>query len=166
MSRTRQGQVTVEFALVSMVLIVFVLGIMDFAYLFAGRLAAYEAAHNAARYGATHPTAWSNAASPPAASIEGHLVLTSAPATVPNDDSHITIAYYLPGAGAPTKCGQYSAAGNAFSAQAGYTQATCVLPGTTIQVTATYTYTFITPLLKATWSNLTITTTASAMEEV
>ncbi len=164
--RSSRGQTMVEFALVSMLLIVFVLGIMDFAYLFSGRLAAYEAARNAARYAVTHPTAWSNAASPPAASIEGHLVLASAPARINNDDAHVTIAYYLPGSGTATRCGQYSAATDTFTPSGTYTQATCVLPGTTIEVTATYTYGFITPLLKATWNNLTITTTAAAMEEV
>lgn len=166
MKASGRGQAMVEFALVSSLLIVFVLGIMDFAYLFSGRLAAYEAVRNAARYAVTHPTAWSNAASPPAASIEGHLVLASAPAQIANDDSHVNIAYYLPGSGTSTKCGEYSASSNSFTPVTGYTQATCVLPGTTIQVTATYKYTFVTPLLKATWTNLTITTTAAAMEEV
>ena len=156
----------VEFALVSMVLIVFVLGIMDFAYLFSGRLAVYEAARNTARYAATHPTSWSNASPPTATSIEGHLVLPAASASIPNNDAHITIAYYVPGAGVLTKCGQYTEATNTFTPNGGYTQATCVIPGTLIQITATYTYTFITPPLKATWQNLTITTTAAALEEV
>lgn len=161
-----RGQTMVEFAIVSMILFVFVLAIIDFSYLFAGRLAAYEAAHNAARYAATHPISWSSANPPAAASIEGHLVLPAVPARITNDDTHVTIAYYIPGAGAMTKCGQYTAATSSFTASGGYTQPTCVIPGTVIEVTATYTYTFITPLLKSTWQNLTMTTTATAQEEV
>jgi Flp pilus assembly protein TadG len=161
-----RGQAMVEFALVSTLLIVFVLGIIDFSYLFAGRLVAYEATRNAARYAATHPVAWSNANPAPVNSIEGHLVVTSAPAKITNDDAHVKIYYYIPGAGTLTKCGQYTALTGLFTASGTYTQATCVIPGTFIQITSTYTYTFITPMLKATWTNLTITTTAGAMEEV
>ncbi len=161
-----RGQTMVEFALISMLLIIFVLGIMDFAYLFSGRLAAYEAARNAARYAATHPSSWSNASPPAASSIQGHLVLNSAPAAIKNDDAHVTIAYYVPGSGAATRCGQYSATSGTFTAVGAYTQTTCLIPGTTVQVSATYTYTFITPLLSAAWRNLTLTTTASAMEEI
>ena len=46
--RLRSGQTMVEFALVSMVLLVIVLGIFDFSYLFAGRTEAYQAARVAA----------------------------------------------------------------------------------------------------------------------
>ena len=53
----------VEFALVSMLMLVFVLGVMDFGFLFAGRVSAYEATRVAVRYGAVHPVAWSAAAS-------------------------------------------------------------------------------------------------------
>ena len=163
--RSRAGQSTVEFALVSLVFITIVLGIMDFSYLFAGRLAAYAAARNAARYATSHPTSWSNAATPSDTSIQGHLVLPAAPARVVNDDAHVTIAYYLPGAGTETLCGQYSASSNTFVPTGSYTQATCVKAGTLVQVKSTYTYTFITPFLRAAWTNLTITTTAAALEE-
>ena len=163
--RGRAGQSTVEFALVSLVFITIVLGIMDFSYLFAGRLAAYAAARNAARFATSHPTSWSNTSTPAAGSIQAALVLPATPARVVNDDAHVTIGYYLPGAGTGTLCGQYSASSNSFVPSGAYTQATCVKAGTVIQVRATYTYTFITPLLKATWTNLTITTTAAALEE-
>lgn len=163
--RRPRGQATVEFALVSLVFITIVLGIMDFAYLFSGRLAAYAAARNAARYAAAHPTSWSNASPPSPASIQGHLVLTAAPARVVNDDAHLVIGYYLPGTGPPTLCGTYSAAANAFIPAGGYTQDTCVQAGTLVQIKAIYVYTFITPFLKAAWTNLTITTTAAALEE-
>ena len=161
-----RGQTMVEFALVSSLLIVFVLGIIDFSYLFAGRLVAYEATRNAARFAATHPVAWSNVNPAPANTIEGHLVVSSAPAQITNDDAHVKIEYYVAGGGTLTKCGQYTVLTGIFTPSGSYTQATCVIPGTLIQVTSTYTYTFITPMLKRTWTNLTITTTAGAMEEV
>jgi Flp pilus assembly protein TadG len=164
--RRREGQSLVEFALVSMLMITVVLGIFDFSYLFAGRAAAYQATRVAARFAATHPTAWTSSASPDRTSIEGNLVLTAVPARVPNDDAHLTISYWVPGAGSPTQCGSWSAAAGAFQPQPGYTQATCVVPSTLIRVQATYVYTFITPFLSASFRNITITTDASALEEV
>ena len=156
----------VEFALVSMLMLVFVLGVIDFGYLFAGRVSAYEATRVAARYAAVHPTAWSSAAAPAGNTIEGNLLLTSVPAKVPNDDAHITISYLVPGVGAAVLCGQWSAAGaGSFVPQAGYTQATCVVSGRLVRVQATYLYGFITPFLKSTFGSMTIRTDASALVE-
>jgi len=161
----KKGQALVEFALVSMLFFILVLGIVDFGYLFFGRVTAYQATRVAARYAATHPTAWTNAASPAAGTIEGQLKLTAVPAQVPNDDSHLTIRYYVSGAGAPALCGNWSVAANAFQPQAGYTQATCVVPGSLIRVQATYLYSFITPFLKSTFTSITISTDAAVLEE-
>jgi Flp pilus assembly protein TadG len=155
----------VEFALVSMLMLVFVLGTVDFGYLFAGRVSAYAATRVAARYAASHPTAWTAAAAPAGNTIEGNLVLTAVPARVPNDDSHLTISYLLPGSGAATLCGQWSAAAGAFQPQAGYTQATCVAAGSLVRIQATYLYQFITPFLKSSFGSLTISTDASALVE-
>lgn len=156
----------VEFALVSMLLLVIVLGIFDFSYLFAGRIEAYQAARVAARFAATHPTAWSASATPDRTTIEGNLTLTAVPARLINNDSHITISYWLPGSGAATQCGAYSASAAAFVPASGYTQATCVLSGTLIRVHAIYDYTFITPMLKATFSTVTVVVDATALEEL
>ena len=164
--RSTSGQALVEFALVSMVLLVLVLGIFDFSYLFFGRVQAYQAARVAARFAATHPTAWTASAAPDRTSIEGNLTLTAVPARVPNDDAHISITYWLPGAGAATRCGAWSVASAAFVPDAGYTQATCVLPGTLIRVTATYVYTFITPMLKAGFGTVTVVADAAELEEL
>ena len=63
--KTRQrAQATVEFALVAIILFVMLFAIFDFGLFFAGRITATNAARSAARYAATHPTAWSNASSP------------------------------------------------------------------------------------------------------
>jgi Flp pilus assembly protein TadG len=164
--RRREGQSVVEFALVSMLMIVVVLGIIDFSYLFAGRAGAYQATRVAARFAATHPAAWTSSANPDRTTIEGNLVLAAIPARVPNDDAHVTISYLVPGAGSPTLCGSWSAAAGAFQPRPGYTQANCVVPGNLIRIQATYVYRFITPLLSAAFSSVTITTQASALEEL
>jgi Flp pilus assembly protein TadG len=161
----KKGQAMVEFALVSMLMLVFVLGVMDFGFLFAGRVSAYEATRVAVRYAAVHPTAWSAAAAPGGNTIEGNLILTSVPAKVPNDDSHLTITYLVPGVGAAALCGTWSASAGAFQPQAGYTQATCVVTGRMVRIQAKYLYTFITPFLKSTFGSITINTDASALVE-
>jgi Flp pilus assembly protein TadG len=161
-----KGQAMVEFALVSMLMLVFVLGVIDFGYLFAGRVSAYEATRVAIRYAAVHPTAWTSAAAPAGNTIEGNLILTAVPAKVPNDDAHLTISYLVPGPGTAVLCGTWSAVGaGSFVAQAGYTQATCVVSGRLVRIQAKYLYSFITPFLKSTFGSMTINTDASALVE-
>ena len=160
-----KGQAMVEFALVSMLMLVFVLGVMDFGFLFAGRVSAYEATRVAVRYAAVHPTAWSAAAAPGGNTIEGNLILTSVPAKVPNDDAHLTISYLVPGTGAAVSCGSWSATSGTFVPVGAYTQATCVATGHLVEIQAKYLYSFITPFLKSTFGSLTINTDASALIE-
>jgi Flp pilus assembly protein TadG len=155
----------VEFALVSMLMLVFVLGVVDFGYLFAGRVSAYAATRVAVRYAAVHPTAWSAAAAPGGNTIEGNLLLTAVPARVPNDDAHLTISYLVPGAGGAVLCGTWSATAGAFQPQGAYTQATCVVSGSLVRIQATYLYSFITPFLKTTFGSLSIKTEASSLIE-
>jgi Flp pilus assembly protein TadG len=158
----------VEFALVAIVLFVMVFAIFDFGTFFAGKVTATNAARTAARYAATHPTAWTNAASPPSNTIQGRLVSAAVPAQVRNDDAHITVSYIVPGVGAGTNCGHYSAASNSFVAAAGYTQATCVVPGSLVQVQVHYIYTLATPALTAVGVNagsITVDAVAAELEE-
>lgn len=164
-SRAQRGQGMVEFALVATILIVVLLGIMDFAYLFAGRVATTNATRIAARYGATHSSAWDNSSNPSVNSIEGELRTTAVPTTLINDDTHIVIQYYIPNVAGGTQCGHYSATSNAFVSDNSYTQAQCVTPGNLILVKAVYTYTFITPLLKAAYTSPTITSQAVELIE-
>ena len=156
----------VEFALVSILLLTIVLGIIDFSFLFQGRTSAYQGTRVAARFAATHPSAWTNAASPDGTTIEGNLRLAAVSATVINDDAHLTISYARPGPGTATPCGQWSVTSNAFVPAAGFSQATCLVVGTIIEVKATYTYSFITPLLRATLRTVTISTDATSYEEI
>ena len=165
--RFARGQALVEFALVSILLFTVVLGIIDFSFLFSGRSSAYQATRVAARFAAAHPNAWTVAARPDGTTIEGNLTLTAVSAAVQNDDAHLTISYARPGAGATsTPCGRWSVTSNAFVPTGGFTQATCLLPGTIIEVKAVYTYLFITPLLRGTLRSVTISTDATSYEEL
>jgi Flp pilus assembly protein TadG len=154
----------VEFTLVSFVFLAFILSIMDFGYLFFTRIQVFQEVRAAARYAAVNPTAWTNAATPGANSIEGHLRITDAPGYVPNNDAHITISYWVNSTN-PVQCGSYSAATNSFVAANGYTKATCLVPGNMIQVKAIYNYSFITPILRA-FAKPDLTATAWVEEEV
>jgi Flp pilus assembly protein TadG len=167
MRRVSLGQATVEFSLVALVMLVMVLGIMDFAYLFAGRAICYQSTRVAARFAATHPTAWTATANPDRTTIEGNLKLTAVPASLPNLDANIYIDYLVPGSGTGTVCGHWTqAGGGSFAPVSGYTQATCVLRGNLVRVTANYRYNFITPMLKSSFSGINISTSSTALIEL
>src|SRR5581483_5076219 len=85
--RRERGQSMVEFALVAMVAFVVLFGIIDFSLLFAGKITSTNAARNAVRFAATHPTAWSSSASPPPDTIQGRLLSAAIPAVIVNDDA-------------------------------------------------------------------------------
>ncbi|HUZ89201.1 MAG TPA: TadE/TadG family type IV pilus assembly protein [Candidatus Acidoferrales bacterium] len=167
-ARSNRGQGMVEFAIVSVVAFAVIFGIIDFSVLFAGRIMSTNAARNAVRYAATHPTAWSNAAQPADDSIEGKLVSAAVPAIIVNDDAHVTISYVVPGPGPGTTCGQYSAASNSFVPVTGFTQATCVVAGSLIRIHVTYIYAFATPvnaLLGLSSNPVTLVGEAAELEE-
>lgn len=157
----------VEFALAATVLILVFTGIMDLGFLFASHVATTNSARAAARYAAANPRAWTNAANPAGNTIEGQLKVVATPAVIVNDDAHITISYTVPGAGAGTLCGQYSAASNSFVPVSGtdWSDATCVVPGHLVTVKATYTYNFMTPFLSQPFGSITVSSTASELEE-
>ena len=151
----------VEFALVSMVMLVVVLGLIDFGYLFYARVGVYEQTRIAVRYAAINPSAWKNTQPPPGNSIEGQLRLNGV--QLPNDNAHITISYLVPGVGAATVCGTYDASTDTFSPAAA--KATCVVSGHVVRIQASYLYNFLTPFLKSTFGSITIHTDASALIE-
>ena len=66
---------------------------------------------------------------------------------MPNNDSHITIEYFNVSGATNTLCGHYSASGAAFVAAGGFSQATCVIPGSLVRVTLTNAYSLVTGLL-------------------
>jgi hypothetical protein len=141
-----------------MLLLIIFLGIMDFGYLFSGFVSAHNAVRGAARFAATHPSAWTSTVDPPdRTTIEGNLKLTAVPAVIPNDDAHVTINYIVPisGSTSGTQCGHYLPSGGYINDN-GYTQSTCVTPGHLVQIKATYVYTFMTPMLAQAFTTVTI----------
>jgi Flp pilus assembly protein TadG len=154
----QRGQNMVEFSISILVLMIIFLGIMDFGYLFSGYVSAHNAVRGAARFAATHPSAWTNVANPPdKTTIEGNLKLTAVPAVIPNDDSHVTINYIVPTTGSTTgvQCGHYLPS-TGYVADNGYAQPDCVAAGHLVQIKATYIYVFMTPMLSKAFSNVTI----------
>jgi len=143
----QRGQALAEFALVSLFLALFIAGTVEFGLLYGYKLELGNAARAGARWAAAHPTAWSAAAGPASNTVEGQALAAGGTSALPNDDSHLTIEYLDTAPALPTLCGRYSAAGAAFVAQSGYTQATCVKAGSLVRVTVTESYPLLTSLL-------------------
>jgi Flp pilus assembly protein TadG len=164
--RNQRGQAAMELALVMTPLLLCVCGAVDFGFIFANREAVTNSARDGARYASTHPSAWSNVTSPALNTIEGQIRNDSGTASIPNDDSHIAITYLFSNAGGTTTtCGTYSASSNAFVGQNGYTQGTCLVPGTLIQVAVTYQYHVITPIIRQIFNSVSMTSTSTMVEE-
>src|SRR5437899_96409 len=89
----QRGQAIVELALASVVLLLLLMGIVDFGLLFSDRLAMSNAARGGARWASKHPTRWSNAASPDSNTIEGQVQAAGGVVEVPNDHGHPYISY-------------------------------------------------------------------------
>lgn len=153
----------VELAVASIFLLLLLMGIIDFGFLFGDKIAVANAARAGARWGSTHPTAWTNAALPDSSTIEGQVLEAGGVDTISNSDSHITISYYDTSSGsAATYCGQYSATSNSFSAAAGYTQSTCIIDGNLVQVKLAYSYPVLTPFVSKLFSPTIRVTSLSA----
>jgi Flp pilus assembly protein TadG len=147
LDRRRRGQALVEFALVSMLLVLLLGGVVEFGFLFDHKLELANGARGGARWAASHPTAWSAASNPASNTIEGQVRAGGGTSALTNDDSHLAIEYFALSGSTPALCGHYSATTAAFSAQAGYTQATCVTPGNLVRVTLSSSYSLVTGIL-------------------
>jgi len=145
--RRSKGQALVEFALVSTLLVLLLGGVVEFGILFDHKLELANAARAGARWGANHSSAWSNAATPASDTIEGQVQSAGGTSALPNDDSHVLIEYLAVSGSSLVQCGKYSAGSAAFVADAGYTQATCIVPGNLVRVKLTYAYPLVTGLL-------------------
>ena len=145
--RRGAGQALVEFALVSMLLVLLLGGVVEFGFLFDHKLELANGARAGARWGAGHSSGWSAAASPASNTIEGQALNAGGTAGIANDDSHILVEYLAVTGSTTTVCGHYSAASAAFVAGTGYTQATCVTPGSLVRVTLTNSYSLVTGIL-------------------
>lgn len=153
-------------AIGSMLLLLLVMGIVDLGLLFSDRLAISNAARGGARWASKHPTTWTAAASPDSNTIEGQVQAAGGVTSIPNDDAHISVKYYDLTSGSAVYCGMYSASANAFQPATGYTQNTCVVPGALAEVTVTYTYPLLTPLLTGLFgAGVTVAAGAAFLEE-
>jgi Flp pilus assembly protein TadG len=121
--------------------------VVEFGFLFSHKLELTNAARSGARWGSLHSTSWSANASPDSNTIEGQVRSSGGTTLLPNDDSHVVIEYFNVTGATNTLCGHYSAAGAAFVAAGGYSQATCVIPGNLVRVTLTNSYALMTGLL-------------------
>jgi Flp pilus assembly protein TadG len=156
----------VELAISAVLLLLLFTGIVDFGLLFSDRLAVANAARGGARWASKHPTSWSNAASPDSNTIEGQVQAAGGVVPIPNDDAHLTVQYYDLSGGSAVLCGSYSAASGSFTPAAGYTQSTCVIPGSMVKVTVSYTYPLLTPVLSRLYSGgVTVSASSAFVEE-
>ncbi|MDQ2960397.1 MAG: pilus assembly protein [Candidatus Dormibacteraeota bacterium] len=157
---SHRGQSLTEFAMVLPVLLLLLLGTIDFGGFFGTRLSVQNAVRVGAAYAVVNPTSWTGSSSIAAATEQasdfGTLV-----------DGNITIGYYLLTVSLTSACGQWtSAAGMVYYTVSGttYTKATCLVPNNTlIKVTAKYTYLPLTPIPKV--SVITTTAVATLLEE-
>lgn len=172
--RSQSGQTFVEFGLCVTIMMIMFMGMADFGLLFAGRIDTTAAVRNGSRYAAAHPLAYSKSTNPPQNSIQGRLVLTAVPVVLPNNDSSISVRYYIPDTTASgTLCGTYTTTGSnigdgthgGITFQSGYSFTNCVIPLDIIQVQATYTYHWITPYMAALFPNVTIVSRGAEIEE-
>jgi Flp pilus assembly protein TadG len=145
--RGQRGQALAELALVSTVLALILAGAIEFSLLYGHKIELANGARAGARWAAAHPTSWSAAAAPASNTVEGQVLGAGGTSQLANDDSGLTIEYLDSSKATPTVCGRYSAAGGAFAAQSGYTQATCVAPGNLVRVTVAKGYPLLTSIL-------------------
>jgi Flp pilus assembly protein TadG len=145
--RAQRAQALVEFALVSIFLALLLGAVIEFGFLFGHKIELAGGARAGARWAAGHSAAWSAIASPPSNSIEGQVRAAGGLSQLANDDAHITIEYLAVSGSTTTLCGGYSQTTATFTAQAGYSRATCVIAGNLVRVTLKSPYTLVTGLL-------------------
>jgi hypothetical protein len=164
----------VEFTLVALPFLIVTLGFIEFGAFNQSKAVVVNNAHDAARFAASNPgpASWTNASSPAAGTIEHIAMRNGGGLSIVNDDTHIVIAYYVPGAGATaTKCGHYSKSSNAFVSDATdpstglpYVIGACAMAGNLVSVTLTYRYAPVTPL--PAMGTLDIVVTSTTVQEV
>ena len=131
----------------SVILALLLGAVVEFGFLFSHKLELTNASRSGARWASLHSTSWSAVASPDSNTIEGQVRAAGGTSLVPNDDQHIAIEYFSVVGATQTLCGQYRVTGAAFSPAAGYSEATCVIPGNLVRVTLTNSYPLLTQLL-------------------
>jgi Flp pilus assembly protein TadG len=150
----------VEFAVMSIPLLLLLLGLIDFGFLYEKQVAFTNAARAGGRFGSLHPSALSNLNPAPSNTIQGQVQAAGDNSSLPNDDTHIAINYYP--AGSSASCGTYNAASNSVVYTGGYTQATCMAVGNSVKVQVTFTYPTLTPLISSLYPSGVRTTALAA----
>jgi Flp pilus assembly protein TadG len=164
MSRRRRsltrGQTIAEFAMVLPVLLLLLLGSVDFGGYFGTRMSVQNAVRAGVSYAVVNPQNWSGATS-----IATFTEQSSEFGSL--HDTDITIGYYLLSVSLASPCGQWTSAGGmVYFTISGttYTKATCLVANSTlIKVTAVYTYSPLTPIPKLPVA--TTTAVATLLEE-
>lgn len=152
----QKGQALVEFALVSIPLLLLVIGLVDLGVMYERRITLTNAVRDGARYASLHPNAFASADPAPANTVEGAI---QAEALIPS--AQITaVVYSIDSSGNKNACGSFD----------GHTWTTlsspCQQPGDLIQVTATGHYRFLTPYLNVfAPPGIPITVSATMLEE-
>ncbi len=106
----RQGQSLTEFALVIPLFLILIMAIFGFGLIFQNKVALDNAVRDGARYASTQPDQLSDLSSAPENTVQGHIQNAGSISPIPNDDSHISIKYYVvdPVSGSLTQCGYYT----------------------------------------------------------
>jgi Flp pilus assembly protein TadG len=154
--------VAVEFALLAPVLVLLVVGLIDFGGYMSTRQALINAARNGAVFAATNPSTTSALATAPVATIQGQVQAEdgSSGLSIPNNAS-LLITYT---SATNVVCATYDAIGGLAFLNS-YLLGTCMVPGTLIEVKVTYAYTPLTPIVGSVFSApLTIIAKASYPE--
>ena len=131
----------------SVLLTLLLAGAIEFGFLFGHKIELAGAARAGARWAAGHPSAWTNASAAASTTIEGQIASAGGTGQLPNDDAHVQIEYFAVTGSTATLCGRWSAGSNRFLPVAGYSQATCVIDGNLVRVTAVNTYPLLTALI-------------------
>lgn len=153
--RRRRGQSMVEFSLVAPVLFLFIFGVIDFGRYYTANSSVLEASRAGSRYAAVHPTSWSAIQSTTIAAAPSERISTG----------NITIKYYVATGTGLTQCGHIDP-GPTFDGDNGYSQGTCVIPGSYVEVAVTETWTMLTPVIQdMVGSSVSISQTTRLMEE-
>jgi Flp pilus assembly protein TadG len=150
----------VEFALITIPILLMLMGLVDFGILFEKQVALTNAARAGARFGSLHPSSLSNLNPAPSNTIQGQIQASGDSSGLPNDDAHVSITYYP--AGSTTSCGTYSAASNSVAYSGGYSQSTCLAVGSSVKVQVTFTYPLLTPLISSLYPSGVLATAIAA----
>ena len=141
-----RGQALVEFCMVLPLLLLLIFAIFDYGFYWTARIDDAQAARDAVRYAAVHPSAWSNSSSPPSNTIQGIILAQIvAPNSIANNDTDIQITYWDTLANPYQECGYYSQSSGAFVAESGYTENSCLQTYNEIIVTVHTVYIPLTP---------------------